>query len=194
VTQTAPDPDQPDPAEDGPDRPATGPDDQPDSLHSDPHLTPQPSAVTAEDRARELQRLHEQLAECRREREQAERDAGAEVMLLRGIAAVRRDRDAGTSATLRRDRVVFERLLGDIDELVVLAARTSVRLAVYGLPADHPHVQSGIAAGNAGLDAAAALAAALATALDPPSTTPQLSTDDRANGPGARRSAAGSAA
>ncbi len=169
---------------------------------ADPSLQQTPSAppsgATKGERVRELQQLREQLAQCRRERERAEHDAAAEAMLQREIVAVRRDRDAGTSATLRRDRGVFERLLADVDDLVVLAARMSVRLGIYGLSADHPHVQSGVVAGNACLDAVAALAAA----LDPPPNTasaasadpPGTATDGRTRARRTRGTNAGSAA
>lgn len=144
-----------------------------DSTSPQPTPSAPTSGATKDDRDRELLQLRERLARCRRERERAEHDAAAEAMLQREIVAVRRDRDAGTSPTLRRDRGVFERLLADVDDLVVLAARMSVRLGVYGLSADHPHVHSGVVAGNACLDAVAALAAA----LDPP-PIPTSAADD----------------
>jgi hypothetical protein len=195
MTSTTPNPRHPYPADGGPDRADAAPADPTPQPTSQSTPQPTPCSTVNPARARELHQLRERLAQCRRRREQAEHDARMEHMLQREIVAVRRERDAGTSATLRRDRAVFERLLADVDDLVVLAARISVRLSVYGLSADHPHVHSGVSAGNAGLDAIAALAAA----LDPPTTTPPVSTADptcgrRAAGTAAGGTAAGSAA
>jgi hypothetical protein len=97
----------------------------------------------------------------RAERQRLERHAQGLETVRRAIAGVRRDRDAGTSAALRRDRALFEQLLGDVDDLACLLARTSIRLGALGLPADAPPVRSGLAAGEAGLAALAAVATAL---------------------------------
>jgi hypothetical protein len=84
----------------------------------------------------------------------------------RAIAGVRRDRDAATSAALRRDRALFEQLLGDVDDLACLLARTSVRLGTLGVAADAPQTQSVVATAQAGLAALADLAATINTPTD----------------------------
>jgi hypothetical protein len=118
----------------------------------------------------QLERLQQVLAQRRAHRLQLERDGEALEVLGRAIALVRRGRDAGTSGTLRGERALFEQLLGDVDELVSLLARVSVRLGVLGLPADAPQLRAGLTAGEAGLAALVELAAALNKA-DPSSPT-----------------------
>ena len=51
--------------------------------------------------------------------------------------------------------------MADVDELVPLLARVSVRLGVLGLPAEAPQLRAGLTAGEAGLAALVELAAAL---------------------------------
>lgn len=118
--------------------------------------------------AEQVERLRGALAARRAERVQAERVARPLETVHRAIAVVRRDRDAGTSVTLRRDRALFEQLLGDVDDLVTLLARISVRLGTLDLPPDAPPVRSGFTVGQAGLAALVDLAAA----LNPPTSSP----------------------
>jgi hypothetical protein len=120
----------------------------------------------------QLERLQQVLAQRRAHRLQLDRDGEALQVLGRAIALVRRDRDAGTSETLRRERALFEQLLGDVDELVSLLARVSVRLGVLGVPADAPQLRAGLTAGEAGLAALAELAAALNNADPSPAGPP----------------------
>ena len=127
----------------------------------------------AQARPGQLEQLRQMLAQRRTRRLQLEHDGAALPVLARAVALVRRDRDAGTSQTLRRERALFEQLLGDVDELASLLARVSVRLSVLGLPADAPQLRAGLTAGQAGLAALAELAAAFNNA-DPSSSTAPL--------------------
>ncbi len=130
----------------------------------------------------QLEALRQVLAQRRTDRLRAEQDGEALEVLGRAIALVRRDRDAGTSVTLRRERALFEQLLGDVDDLVSLLARVSVRLGVLGQPADAPQLRSGLSAGEAGLAALVELATALNNPEPSCPTNPPTSTGETSPG------------
>ena len=109
----------------------------------------------------QVEALRQALAQRRADRIQAEHDGEPLHVLQEAVALVRRDRDAGTSTTLRRHRALFEHLLGDVDDLVTLLARVSIRLGVSGMPTDAPQRHSGLTAGQTGLTALLDLATAL---------------------------------
>ena len=66
-----------------------------------------------------------------------EAEAAQLPLLLRAILVSRRDRDAGSSATLSEHRAYLERIWSDLEDLVATTARVAVRMHLHGTdPAD----------------------------------------------------------
>ncbi|GAB1692739.1 hypothetical protein [Krasilnikovia sp. M28-CT-15] len=76
--------------------------------------------------------LRTELAQLRRQRIVDEREGARLDGLLRAIAAVRSDRDAGVSPRMRDQRDYLERVWADAEDVLMLALRVQLRIAQRG--------------------------------------------------------------
>lgn len=84
--------------------------------------------------------LTARLQTIRRQRIADEREADQLPQLLRAIALVRRDRDAGTNRQMLRHRAQLERLWADVEDLVITIARVAVRTQLRDVQPGDPLV------------------------------------------------------
>lgn len=76
--------------------------------------------------------LTAQLKQARTQRLDDEAEAAQLGVLLRAIVLSRRDRDAGSSPVLAEHREHLERMFGELENMVCVAARVAIRLQVRG--------------------------------------------------------------
>jgi hypothetical protein len=77
-------------------------------------------------------RLRDELAQLRRQRIIDEREGARLDGLLRAIAAVRSDRDAGVSPRMRAQRDYLERVWADAEDVLVMALRVLLHIERRG--------------------------------------------------------------
>jgi hypothetical protein len=83
-------------------------------------------------------RLQRELRQVRANRIRDEAEAAQLDTVLRAIALTRRDRDAASSRTLAGHRDQLERMWIDLEHLLSLTARVSVRLQLRQCDPDDP--------------------------------------------------------
>ena len=105
--------------------------------------------------------LSAELESLQQQRRQHEREAEQLRQLLRGIALVRRDRDAGVSQPLRAHRAHLEHVWASAEELITASLRVAVRLELLDGDDSDPIVRRARRALRQGKDALQALSGGL---------------------------------
>lgn len=123
-------------------------------MNSEPAAPTKADALVSADSPRELAA---RLKLLRKQRRDDEREADLLPQLLRAIALVRRDRDAGVSQTLRAHRAHLERMWTDAEDLIVTSLQVALRVELRGADDTDPVVHRARRALRQGQEALRAL-------------------------------------
>jgi hypothetical protein len=90
---------------------------------------------------RSCDQVKARLRAVREQRKGGEHEAAQLPSLLRAIALVRRDRDAGASRVLLAQRAELERVHTEVEDLIFAVVRTAIRAYVRGDSGEDPVVR-----------------------------------------------------